>query len=147
MLWGNLLAGGAGVMYYFGYQLDENDLACEDFRSRDRSWDYGRIVLDLLEGLEVGIDELENQNGLVGNANNDYGPWCLAKPGSLYLVYLPEGGKVTVDLSADSAQFDAFWFDPETGALSPTTVAVQKASCEFDAAEPGEDRLLILKAH
>lgn len=147
VLWGNLMAGGAGVMYYFGYQLDENDLACEDFRSRDRSWDYGRIVLDLLEGLEVGIDELENQNGLVGNANNDYGPWCLAKPGSLYLVYLPEGGKVTVDLSADSAQFDAFWFDPETGALSPTTVAVQKASCEFDAAEPGEDRLLILKAH
>ncbi|HYG33407.1 MAG TPA: DUF5060 domain-containing protein, partial [Clostridia bacterium] len=37
-LWGTLLAGGQGVEYYFGYTLPENDLKCEDFRSRDRSW-------------------------------------------------------------------------------------------------------------
>jgi len=34
-LWGTLMAGGAGVEYYFGYRLPENDLVCEDFRSRD----------------------------------------------------------------------------------------------------------------
>ena len=34
------MAGGAGVEYYFGYSLPENDLLCEDFRSRDRSWDF-----------------------------------------------------------------------------------------------------------
>lgn len=45
-LWGNLLAGGAGVEYYFGYQLPQNDLLCEDFRSRELSWRYGRIALD-----------------------------------------------------------------------------------------------------
>ena len=28
-LWGNLMAGGAGVEYYFGYQLPENDLICD----------------------------------------------------------------------------------------------------------------------
>ena len=39
-LWGNLMAGGAGVEYYFGYQLLENDLVCQDLRSRDKSWDY-----------------------------------------------------------------------------------------------------------
>ncbi len=27
-LWGTLMAGGAGVEYYFGYQLPENDLVC-----------------------------------------------------------------------------------------------------------------------
>ena len=47
-LWGNLMAGGAGVMYYFGYQLPENDLKCEDFRSRDKSWDYCRIAQEFL---------------------------------------------------------------------------------------------------
>ncbi len=45
-LWGNLMAGGAGVEYYFGYQLPEHDLNLEDFRSRDKSWDYCRIALD-----------------------------------------------------------------------------------------------------
>ena len=38
-LWGNLMAGGAGVEYYFGYGLPDNDLVAENFRSRDKSWD------------------------------------------------------------------------------------------------------------
>jgi len=45
-LYGNLMAGGAGVEYYFGYKFPENDLVCEDFRSRDKSWEYCKIVLD-----------------------------------------------------------------------------------------------------
>ncbi len=43
-LWGVLMAGGAGVEYYFGYQFTQNDLVCEDWRSRDQSWDYCRIA-------------------------------------------------------------------------------------------------------
>jgi hypothetical protein len=38
-LWGNLMAGGAGVEYYFGYQRPQSDLTCQDFRSRDLMWD------------------------------------------------------------------------------------------------------------
>ena len=44
------MAGGAGVEYYFGYWLPENDLVAENFRSRDKSWDYGRIALDFFLG-------------------------------------------------------------------------------------------------
>jgi len=146
-LWGNLMAGGGGVMYYFGYSLAENDLLCEDFRSRDKSWDYGRIVIEFLAKVPTTIDQMQNMNSLVGNDKNEYGPWCLAKPGSAYIVYLPEGGPVTVDLSNESVQFDAFWFNPETGgALSPTGVAHQNAPCDFDAGNPGTDRVLLLKA-
>ena len=76
-----------------------------------------------------------------------YGPWCLGKLGSAYVVYLPEGGEVTVDLSKESVEFDAFWFDPEKGGkLLPTEVVVQKADCDFDAGSPGTDRVLLLKA-
>ena len=46
VLWGNLMAGGGGVEYYFGYRLAENDLVAEDFRSRDQSWDYCRLALE-----------------------------------------------------------------------------------------------------
>ena len=146
-LWGNVMAGGAGVMYYFGYKLPANDLQCEDFRSRDKSWDYCRIAKDFLSEHEIPINKMRNMNALVGNAKDDYGPWCLAEPGSVYLVYLPEGGKVALDLSQETVEFKAFWFDPEKGGeLTPVDVAKQKASCEFDAGNPGKDRVLLLKA-
>lgn len=34
VLWGNFMAGGAGVEYYFGYKTGESDLTCQNFRSR-----------------------------------------------------------------------------------------------------------------
>ncbi len=146
-LWGNLMAGGAGVMYYFGYKLPENDLKCEDLRSRDRSWDYCRIANEFLVANEIPIDQMQNMNALVGNADDGYGPLCLAKSGIIYLVYLPEGGNVTLDLSTETVDFEAFWFDPENGGeLVPTDVATQRGACEFDAAEAGKDRVLLLRA-
>ncbi len=32
VLWGTLMAGGAGVEYYFGYQTGETDLTAQNFR-------------------------------------------------------------------------------------------------------------------
>ncbi|MBM4083536.1 MAG: hypothetical protein FJ272_02005 [Planctomycetes bacterium] len=42
--------------------------------------------------------------------------YCLADPGKEYLVYLPEGGEVTVDLTAASRTLAVEWFNPRTGA-------------------------------
>src|SRR5262249_28974080 len=41
--------------------------------------------------------------------------YCLINPGREYLVYLPSGGTVRVDLSAASGSFIASWFSPLTG--------------------------------
>jgi hypothetical protein len=41
--------------------------------------------------------------------------YCLANPGVEYLVYLPDGGDVTVDLSAAKAPVAVEWFNPRTG--------------------------------
>ena len=41
--------------------------------------------------------------------------YCLANPGVEYLVYLPEGGEVTVDLSGVEGGLTAEWFNPSTG--------------------------------
>jgi len=43
----------------------------------------------------------------------DNGAYCLAKPGEVYAVYLPKGGKVTVKLEPGS--YDAKWFNANTG--------------------------------
>ena len=39
--------------------------------------------------------------------------YCLANPGSEYLVYLPDGGSVTVDLSASKEKMAVEWFHPD----------------------------------
>ncbi|HEV8725280.1 MAG TPA: LamG-like jellyroll fold domain-containing protein [Candidatus Binatia bacterium] len=41
--------------------------------------------------------------------------YCLVNPGFEYLVYLPSGGPVTVDLSAGKGNFKPSWFSPPTG--------------------------------
>lgn len=111
VLWGNLMAGGAGVEYYFGYQLAQNDLLCEDWRSRDRSWDYARIALEFFR--TVPFREMTCRDDLVDNPEHDNTTYCLAKPGDRYLVYLPEGGERTIDLPQGERRLA--WFNPRTG--------------------------------
>lgn len=41
--------------------------------------------------------------------------YCLADPGQEYLVYLPEGGEVTVDLRAVKGMLQVEWFNPAVG--------------------------------
>ena len=41
--------------------------------------------------------------------------YCLAVPGEEYLVYLPDGGSITIDLSAAEGDLNVEWFDPTTG--------------------------------
>ena len=123
-LWANLMAGGAGVEYYFGYQLPENDLTLENFRSRDRSWDYGRIALTFFRSQNTPFWEMRNADELVANAAHDNSRYCLAKPGETYVVYLPTGGTATLNLAGATGTFNVRWFDPRAGgALQTGSVA------------------------
>ncbi len=115
VLWGNLMAGGAGVEYYFGYKLPENDLVCEDFRSRDQSWDYCRIALDFFQDLSIPFWEMENRNALIGNSEHTKEKMCLAKEGEIYLIYLAYAETTDLDLSAVSGKFTVEWFNPRKG--------------------------------
>jgi hypothetical protein len=41
------------------------------------------------------------------------GNYCLAEPGRIYAVYLPQGGRATLNLGRGS--FNGSWFNPATG--------------------------------
>ncbi len=41
--------------------------------------------------------------------------FCLANPGHEYLIYLPDGGELTVDLAGVKGQLAVEWFNPRTG--------------------------------
>jgi hypothetical protein len=114
-LWGTLMAGGAGVEYYFGYRHPQNDLVCEDFRSRDQCWDHARIALEFFNSSGLPFWEMENADALAGNPKRDNSRYCFAKRGEAYLVYLPEGGSAELDLSGASGAFRVQWFNPRAG--------------------------------
>ena len=44
--------------------------------------------------------------------------FCLADPGREYLVYLPKGGEVTVDLSAATGDLAVEWMDAAEGTVT-----------------------------
>jgi len=109
-LWGNLMAGGAGAEWYFGYRNHNNDLGCEDWRTRDRLWDYTRHALTFFQ-THLPFIEMESHDELL-NGDQAY---CLAKKGEIYAVYLTFGGHAALDLSSISGTFSVDWYNPRTG--------------------------------
>lgn len=149
-LWGALMAGGGGVEYYFGYKLPENDLICEDFRSRDRSWDYCRIALEFFRTGDIPFWNMKNSDGLVGNTDHNNSRFCFSQSGELYLVYLPTGGTTELNLSDANGDFDVRWFNPrDGGALATGTVsqvaAGQSVALGQPPGTPEEDWLVVVR--
>jgi hypothetical protein len=60
-------------------------------------------------GERVNLDEMTPHNDLASTK------FCLANPGFEYLVYLPKGGTVTVDLSRVRGEFAVEWQNATTG--------------------------------
>ena len=145
------MAGGAGVEYYFGYKFAENDLRCEDWRSRDRSWDYCRIAIDFFHDNKIPFWEMRNRDELVGNPQHDNSVYCLAKESQCYLVYLPSNGeKKQLDLSNVDGEFTIQWFNPRTGVdLIDGSVASIQGGGPVDLGQPpsesDEDWLVVIR--
>jgi hypothetical protein len=109
-LWGTLLAGGAGVEWYFGYEHPQSDLTAQDWRSRDSMWDQCRIALSFFEDNAIPFWEMRNEDQLSSSAES----YVFAKQGQVYLAYLKQG-QTTLDLRRDHTTLELRWFNPRTG--------------------------------
>ena len=129
-LWGNLMAGGAGVEYYYGYKLPQSDLTLQDYRSRDQMWDYTRYALQFFNQY-LPFAEMTSNASLVSNG------WCLAKAGEVYAIYLENGETTTVNLGNDGATYNVQWYNPRTGgSLQAGTVPTVTASGSVSIGNP-----------
>ena len=84
---------------------------------------------------------MANRMGLVGMAPlNDLASthYCLANPGEEYLVYLPKGGEVTVNLSAVAGRLAVEWIHPVEGTITPGEPIAGGAERAFGAPFAGE---------
>ncbi|MFA5326315.1 MAG: DUF5060 domain-containing protein [Prolixibacteraceae bacterium] len=107
-LWGSLMAGAGGAEWYFGYRYPNNDLNCEDFRSRERWWKQTKIATDFF-GNNLPLGQMAAANQLVSEA----GAYCLAKAGEVYVVYLPKVNSPEMNLP--EGKYTIQWFNPRTG--------------------------------
>lgn len=107
-LWGNLMGGGAGCEWYFGYKFPHNDLNLEDWHSRDHLWELTRYALEFFQEY-LPFAEMRPQDELTAAAND----YCFAKPGDVYAIYLPDGG--TTELKLETGNYTADWFNPRKG--------------------------------
>ena len=110
-LWGAMMAGAWGTEWYFGYKHPHSDLSCQDFRSRDLFWDQGRWCLEFFNNNQIPVWEMESMDALISSE----GDYVLAKPGSIYVVYLKNGGKSSLDLGNDNVAYQLQWYNPRKG--------------------------------
>ncbi len=107
-LWGNLMAGGAGVEWYFGYKFPHNDLNLNDFRSRDRMWDQTRYALEFFHRY-LPFTEMKHADELTPQVND----YVFAQPGVVYAIYLPQGGEAVLQL--EEGDYEVGWYNPREG--------------------------------
>ena len=125
------IATGGGSYQVFNKNNDE--LMTAEFELWEETWDYADIVRRTMETLP--LDDMEPDNFFVSSG------FCFAEPGKHYLVYLPDGGEVTVDVAGRG--LTATWLDPRTG---EKTVAGAAAEGKVIFSAPGEgDWVLIIE--
>ena len=107
-LWGNLMGGGAGVEWYFGYQGTFGDVQSEDWSVALPLWQYTDIALDFFQSyIPFWIMGPDNA---ATSVTTDY---VLTSAGKVYASYLPNGGTTNVNLP--SGDYIVKWYDPRNG--------------------------------
>jgi len=134
-LWGNLMAGGAGVEWYFGYRFAHNDLNCETWHSRSHMWDLTRYALNFFHD-HLPFARMKHHDELT-SADDDY---CFARPGYVYAVYLPSGQTTKLDLGKAAGTFRIRWFDPRHGGpLETGTLVLVSGPGQVNIGQPSRE--------
>lgn len=135
-LWGNLMAGGAGVEWYFGYKHAHSDLTCEDYRVRSSMWKQSRTALEFFAENGIPFWEMNNANSLVDSKR----AYCLCDAGKTYLVFAKQASSTSMDLSDANGVFEIKWFDPRHGGpLQIGTAQAVTAGGQVDLGQPPSD--------
>jgi hypothetical protein len=141
-LWGNIMAGGAGIEWYFGYKHPHSDLTCQDYRTREKVWTQCRYALDFFKKYEIPFWDMKCEDEMTENTND----YVLCKPGKIYLVYLKHGGNV--ELNVPTGNFNYGWFNPRTsdGLDGLLNTGSANAGRKIEVAAPDKnDWLLVIK--
>lgn len=129
-LWG---IGGDAAWVWKSFLRGLNPIFMDPYRQvvlqegSDTKWDPVRRAMGVTRRLAERVN-LAAMTPLPDLASTRF---CLAQPGREYLVYLPQGGEVTVDVTVVSGEIEVEWFNPDTGETSPAKSASGGTSRTF----------------
>jgi hypothetical protein len=114
-IWG---VGGNAAWVWKSFLRGHNPLFMDPYDGavlgtpEDPQWEPIRRAMGFARRLaeQVDLAAMQPRDDLASSG------YCLADPGRDYLVYLPEGREVAVDLSAAAGALQAEWVDPRSGA-------------------------------
>ena len=145
VLWGSLMAGGAGVEWYFGYKYPHADLNCEDWRLRDQLWTQTALAVKFFNQY-LPYWEMESRDDLIKNSEG----YCFAKPGEVYAIYIPNRNEnvllSTPELEGKTVLIS--WFQPRTGDTyfnEKEIVATQEIQLGLPPQKDGLDWVVLVK--
>lgn len=142
-IWGNLMAGGSGTIFFFIRAHD--DLNCEDLRSRDHLFDLMRYAHEFFTAY-LPFAEMQSADQLTPNPTD----YVFALPGQVYAIYLPEGGTTELDLRTVSGTFSISWYNPRLGGpLQRGSLQTVRGggvrSLGFPPSEPDQDWVILVR--
>ncbi len=151
--WGAILSGAAGHTYGGGHvwrgctpetgQI-KGDVWPMQQGFESTTYDYeGAVSMGILSTFFSSLQwwTLDSHPELIGDSPQ---PFCLARPGKEYVIYLRYGGYITVKLNASSKDFFSYYFfNPATGEKTNETRVKGAASIPLacPAMYPGSTRV------
>jgi hypothetical protein len=117
-MWASVMSGGAGFEWYLKNAGSGHayDLAVENQREFDAHWRQSghlvRFFRDTVQGTGADLQAMTPRNALTSIGSD----WVLAEPGVAYIVYLRDGGAVSLQVTGGGS-YDVVWMNPRTGAL------------------------------
>ena len=111
--WGTIAAGGAGMEWYTGEYngIERSGNYIEDFRKYDALWDYTNYAMCFYRDNEIPFWQMTNANNLTKSEKD----FVFAKPGEIYVIYLPDGGASTLNLENHKGIYSVEWYNPRKG--------------------------------
>lgn len=142
--WKVVMAGGEGLDIYTAYTLkDYSDITVEDFRRLDSVWQQMAYGLQFFQRPEINR-ELPNMVTLDGLVSQGY---CLANPGTIYVVYTQKSDGLTLDLTDVTGDFKVQWYDPARGGnfrTGSTEMVAGGGKVELGSAPSGSGEWVVL---
>ncbi|NJC26533.1 DUF5060 domain-containing protein [Neolewinella antarctica] len=113
VVWANLMAGGGGTEFYYGYESGCGDLNCQDHRSRGEKYADAALALKFFQvHFQPYLPDVSRDNDVTDD-NDDY---VLTNPGFAYAIYRPDGGSTSISLP-DGA-WTVQWYNPRNGEMN-----------------------------
>jgi len=143
VLWGNLMAGGAGVEYYFGYSFPDTDLDTNNWRTRASKWKDLNHALTFF-GKYVPFWNMYPASEL----SLKWGVFAFGKPGDTIVYYWFRDLLETPRIRIPPGKYTAHFFNPrEGGPLIPHEIGTFNGPMDTDIIAPSPaDWVLLLRA-